>query len=392
MTFFQYYREQANYLERTYDFVERVGIEKVRKETVYAPAAQRKGLLRRLQKSPLGIGWQFASSYGEFLALGLLLGVPGASFAAALPLASGWYPPEHQGLAMGIAGAGNSGTVMSALFAPRLARAYGWHVVFGLAMIPVAIVWLAFFLMAKDAPGSRVVKKWGDYAAVLREADAWRFCFIYGITFGGFVGLASYLSTFFHSQYGLSPVAAGDFATVVVICGSFLRPVGGLLADRFGGYRMLLGLLSGVGVCLACVATLPAAGAALALLVLAMGMLGMGNGSVFQLVPQRFKGRVGIMTGVVGAAGGFGGFLLPSVLGAIKDRSGSFGPGFALFAAGALVGAAGLFSTGRVWRVRWTPECARLAGLTPSLLLPVAVGLGAWVTAAQIAGGYAASG
>ena len=332
---------------------------------------------------PLAAGWKLASTYGEFLALGLLLGVAGASFAAALPLASGWYPPEHQGLAMGIAGAGNSGTLMATLFSPRLARAFGWHMVFGLALIPVAIVWLAFFAMAKDSPGSRTVKKWTDYAAVLREPDAWWFCFVYSITFGGFVGLASYLSTFFHSQYKLTPVAAGDFTTVVVVCGSFLRPVGGLLADRFGGYRMLLGLLTGVGMCLAGVATLPSAGAALALLAVAMGMLGMGNGSVFQLVPQRFRGRVGVMTGIVGAAGGFGGFLLPSLLGTIKDRSGSFAPGFALFAAGALVGAAALSSTGRVWRVRWTPECARLAGLIPSIAVLIAIG--ARVAGAQTA-------
>ena len=125
---------------------------------------------------------------------------------------------------------------------------------------------------------------------------------------------------------------AGDFTTFVVLFGSFLRPVGGMLADRLGGYRMLLVLLAGIAVCLAGVATLPPAMAALALLAGAMAMMGMGNGSVFQLVPQRFAGRVGIMTGIVGAAGGFGGFLLPSALGAIKDRTGSFGLGFALLA------------------------------------------------------------
>ena len=314
---------------------------------------------------PLAAGWLFAGRYPHFLALGLLLGVAGASFAAALPLASGWYPPEHQGLAMGIAGAGNSGTLLATLFAPRLARALGWHTVFGLAMIPVACVWLAFFALAKDAPGARVVKRWSDYAAILGEADAWWFCFLYSITFGGFVGLASYLSTFFHAQYHLTPVEAGDFTTVVVVFGSFLRPVGGLLADRIGGYRMLLALFAGVGIVLAGVASLPAAPLALALLAAAMAMLGMGNGSVFQLVPQRFAGRIGIMTGVVGAAGGFGGFLLPSVFGLLRDRAGTYALGFALFSGIALAAVAVLLLLSRSWRAKWSAESARRAGLLP---------------------------
>jgi NNP family nitrate/nitrite transporter-like MFS transporter len=315
---------------------------------------------------PLFAGWQFASTYSHFLALGLLLGVAGASFAAALPLASGWYPPEHQGLAMGIAGAGNSGTLLATLFAPRLAQAFGWHAVFGFAMIPVSMVWLAFFLMAKEPPAVRARKTWKDYTGILKEADAWWFCFIYSITFGGFVGLASYLSVFFNSQYHLSRVQSGDFTTVVVLFGSFLRPVGGLLSDRIGGYRMLLVLLTGVAVCVSGVATLPSATVALALLAGAMAMLGMGNGSVFQLMPQRFAGRVGIMTGIVGAAGGFGGFLLPSALGAIRDRAGTFGLGFALFASVALIGAGALLALGRVWRTSWSGECARRAGLVPA--------------------------
>jgi NNP family nitrate/nitrite transporter-like MFS transporter len=327
---------------------------------------------------PLAAGWLFASQYAHFLALGLLLGVAGASFAAALPLASAWYPPEYQGLAMGIAGAGNSGTLLATLLAPRLARAFGWHAVFGIAMAPVALVWIAFFLMARDAPGARPVKRWRDYAAILGEADSWWFCFFYSITFGGFVGLASYLSTFFHNQYHLSPVEAGDFTTFVVIFGSFLRPVGGLLSDRLGGYRMLLGLLAGVGLCVAGVATLPSAPLALALLAGTMAMLGMGNGSVFQLVPQRFAGRVGIMTGIVGAAGGFGGFLLPSLFGLLRDRAGTFALGFAMFSAVALAASAILALLSRPWRVRWSAESARRAGLIRptaqgALTFPVAV-------------------
>jgi NNP family nitrate/nitrite transporter-like MFS transporter len=264
---------------------------------------------------------------------------------------------------MGIAGAGNSGTLVATLFAPRVARAFGWHNVFGVAMIPVCLVWILFFLMAKDAPGKRTVKRWSDYAAILKEPDALWFCFLYSLTFGGFVGLASYLSTFFHAQYQLTGVQAGDLTTVVVLFGSFLRPVGGMLADRIGGYRMLLFLLTGISICLAGVATLPVVTVAAALLIFAMAMLGMGNGAVFQLLPQRFPDRVGIMTGIVGAAGGFGGFLLPSLLGAIKDRAGTFGFGFAIIAACVLSGAAALVYLGRVWRDTWSEESAIRAGL-----------------------------
>jgi MFS transporter, NNP family, nitrate/nitrite transporter len=314
---------------------------------------------------PLLIAWKFADSFSAFLALGLLLGVAGASFAAALPLASAWYPPEQQGLAMGIAGAGNSGSLLATLFAPRLAQALGWRNVFGLIVIPVVVVWLLFFLLAKDAPGQRKVKRWADYAPVFKMGDTAWFCFLYSLTFGGFVGLSSYLSIFFHDQYHLSKVQSGDYTTFVILFGSFLRPVGGALADRIGGYRLLVGLLAGVGLCMAAISTLPAAGVALAFLAIGMGMLGMGNGSVFQLVPQRFPGSVGILTGVVGAAGGLGGFLLPSLLGTLKDQTGSFGTGFAILALLACSGLFTLILLRKPWSRSWPEEAALRAGLLP---------------------------
>jgi len=316
---------------------------------------------------PLALAWKFADSFGGFIVIGVLLGVAGASFAAALPMASAWYPPEHQGLAMGIAGAGNSGTILATLFAPRLAQAFGWRNVFGIAMIPIVLVWIAFYFLAKDAPAPRKVKRWTDYASILKVADTGWFCFIYSLTFGGFVGLVSYLAIFFHDQYHLSKVQAGDFTTFVVVFGSFLRPVGGVMADRLGGHRMLLVLLSGVGICLGAVGTLPgSAWVTLGFLAAAMGMLGMGNGSVFQLVPQRFPDRVGIMTGIVGAAGGVGGFLLPSLLGTVKDSTGSFGIGFAILAALMFGGVVVLVYLKSAWRSAWPLDAAMRAGLISS--------------------------
>ena len=314
---------------------------------------------------PLLAAWQWASSFGQFLGVGLLLGIAGASFAAALPLASGWYPPEYQGLAMGIAGAGNSGTLLATLFAPRIAQALGWRSVFGIAMIPVCLVWLFFALMAKDAPMKRPVYRLRDYAAAFAEPDTAWFCFIYSITFGGFSGLSSYLSIFYHDQYGLTKVQAGDLTTLVVVFGSFLRPVGGLLSDRIGGVRMLQVLLGGVALCMAGVGTLPPVAAAVGLLILTMAMLGMGNGAVFQLVPQRFPAQVGMLTGIVGAAGGLGGFLLPSLLGTMKQTTGSYTAGFEIFSAGAAGGLFLLLALRQNWRRTWPRESALRAGLAP---------------------------
>src|SRR5438067_4250896 len=206
---------------------------------------------------PLLMGWLWSDSSLEILFVGLLLGVPGASFAVALPLASRWYPPRYQGLVMGIAGAGNSGTVLASLFLPRLATAWGWHAAIGVMALPMAAIGLVYFFCAKDSPNQPPPQPLRGYAAVLREADTLWFCFFYSITFGGFVGLASFLGVFFHAQYGLEKVAAGDMTAICVFAGSFMRPVGGALADRFGGSRVLTLLYGAVGCLLLGIATLP---------------------------------------------------------------------------------------------------------------------------------------
>src|SRR6266436_2083829 len=298
---------------------------------------------------PLALGWLWAGSYAKVLVVGLLLGVAGASFAAALPLASRWYPPQYQGIAMGIAGAGNSGTALATLFGPILARFFGWHAVFGVALIPMILTLLVFVLFAKDSPHQPVPKRLRDYALVLQHADTWWFCMFYSVTFGGFVGLAVFLNSFFHLQYGLDRVQAGYFATLCVIAGSFLRPVGGYFADRFGGIRMLTVLYIGVAITMLGLASLPPLALGTVLMFAGMGMLGMGNGSVFQLVPQRFPKEIGVITGIVGAAGGLGGFFLPNLLGTLKQLTGSYAGGFLIFALTGFACAAALVYVSRSW-------------------------------------------
>ena len=303
----------------------------------------------------LGAAWVFGvGSYGQVLALGLVLGVAGASFAVALPLASRWYPPEHQGTALGIAGAGNSGTVLASLFAPTLALWYGWDSVFGLAIIPLALALVFYVVAAKDSPNCPPPQPFSSYAAVLKDRDAWWFMFFYSVTFGGFVGLASSLTIYFNDQYGLDPVAAGYFTAACVFAGSLVRPFGGLAADRIGGIRSLSLMYCCAAVLLIAVSLAPASRwAALALFLGAMLALGMGNGAVFQLVPQRFRREIGVMTGLVGMAGGIGGFYLASSLGLSKQIYGSYQPGLVMFALLALVALVGLTSVKRRWRTTW---------------------------------------
>jgi NNP family nitrate/nitrite transporter-like MFS transporter len=261
-----------------------------------------------------------------------MLGVAGASFAVALPMASRWYPPELQGLAMGIAGAGNSGTVFAALFAPRLAERFGWQAVFGFTMIPVLVTLLVFIILAKDAPGRRTTTGLRAYAGGLRQPATLWFALLYSVTFGGFVGLSSYLPILLRDQYEVSKVHAGDLTALCVLAGSAFRPIGGAIADRIGGLSVLTLLLAGVAALFVALAALPPLLTAIPLLVLIMGLLGMGNGSVFQMIPQVFGRQIGAVTGIVGAAGGPGGFYLPNVLGSLKEDTGSFGPGFLAFA------------------------------------------------------------
>lgn len=307
----------------------------------------------------LFVGWRIASQLWQFYLVGFLLGIAGASFAVALPLAGRWYSAEHQGLAMGIAGAGNAGSLIATFFGPRLALHFGWHSVFALALIPVVCVLAFFMLFAKDSPARSVPKSWPQYAQLLTQADTWKLCFLYSLTFGGFVGLSSFLTVFFHDQYRLSKVQSGDFATLAIVAGSFLRPMGGWLADKVGGYRLLILLLPGVSVSLVAIGILPPVAFVVPVFFLMMGMLGMGNGAVFQIAPQRFPADMEIMTGIVGAAGGLGGFFLPSAIGALKDLTGSFGAGLFCFALLVFAGAVLLLEFGVRWSFSWTPDALR---------------------------------
>jgi NNP family nitrate/nitrite transporter-like MFS transporter len=320
-----------------------------------------------------------APSYLTLLILGVFLGMGGASFAVALPMAGSNYPPKVQGLVLGLAAAGNIGAVLDGFMFPALAHAYGWQRATAAALPLLAITALAIFFWAKDSgpkSGSGVPAFAGfivnllglivlvlgvhagllghgktgllllpfvgallavavlpqKYRAVLAERDTWVIMLVYSITFGGFVGMASYVSLLLINLYQMSRIDAGLMMAALAFTGAILRPLGGLIADRISGVRALLVLLAGISVLdFTFAAATPTMGVGILLLFGLYVCFGLGNGATFQLVPHRWTGRTGVMTGIIGAAGGIGGFYLPVVMGIAKESTGSYQMGFATF-------------------------------------------------------------
>ncbi|MDB6035156.1 MAG: major facilitator superfamily 1 [Verrucomicrobiales bacterium] len=293
------------------------------------------------------------NSFPALLVMGFMLGFAGASFAVALPQAGRWYPPHLQGTVLGLAGAGNVGVVIDSLLAPRLANAYGWRTVFGLALIPAVLVLISYMMFSKEAPGHAKSRKLSDYTTLLKDRDTHWFCFFYTVTFGGFAGLAASLVMYFKSTYGLSKVGAGDLAALCTFVGVMARPIGGFLADKLGGTRSLQVCYVVGGVMLGACAFATALPLNVGLLLVAMAALGAGNGAVFQLLPQRFSKEIGTMTGLVGAGGGVGGFLLAAGLGWSRGVTGSYAAGLIVFAVFCALALTGLRTVKHRWRSTW---------------------------------------
>jgi NNP family nitrate/nitrite transporter-like MFS transporter len=284
------------------------------------------------------LGWQWGTSFGEMLIVGLLLGIAGASFVIALPLASQAYPPAHQGLAMGVAAVGNSGVLLACFFAPRLAVMFGWHQVFAFMLVPViGTAYLFFRLVQPASPQGSSSEKQGStaYWTLLRQGlynkSMYWLCGLYAVTFGGFVGLSSYLPIFFHDRFQIDMITAGTLTALAALAGSVARPLGGFLADRFGGLILLQGVFFLVMIVCLASGQFSTLAWALTLVLVIMLCLGFGNGVVFQVVSCRFRKTMGTASGLIGAAGGLGGFLLPTCFGWLKDLTGTFSSGFFAF-------------------------------------------------------------
>ena len=310
-------------------------------------------------------------TYDTLLFVAIGLGFAGASFAVALPQAGQWYPPKLQGVVLGIAGAGNIGVVIDFLFAPKIAEHFGWYTVFGVGAIMAIIVFIAYLFLAKNAPTEIYTarpKKVKDYIKLLGDKDTWWFNLFYAVSFGGFVGFAGYMKVYLMNTYqadmsafglgvfdeGNVKVIAGYFGALCIFAGAVLRPVGGNTADKIGGVKSLYFFYGMVTllVTLSALVKLPFF-LAIFVLFLIMANLGMANGAVFQLVPQRFGKDIGIMTGLVGCAGGLGGTALIKTLGWSKGAFDGYSAGFLIFAGVVIIAIIGLSLVKTRWRTTW---------------------------------------
>jgi NNP family nitrate/nitrite transporter-like MFS transporter len=271
----------------------------------------------------------YAEGYGALIGVGFLLGVAGASFAVGVPFVSSWYAKEQQGFALGVYGIGNVGTAVAFFAAPEIADSWGRP---ALGWITAAVLLGSAALLAvaaRDAPttGART-----DYGRVLRSGwRLYRLAFFYFITFGGFVAMFLLLPTVLQDWFDFSQSGASARAAGFVIAATLARPTGGLLADRYGAYSVLVLAFAGIAIGAAVLAALAPAPriVPITLACLALGAcLGAGSGAVFKLVPLEFPQDAGAAGGVVGAAGGLGGFFPPIFVGLLKDAEGTYTYGF----------------------------------------------------------------
>ncbi|MGN6527716.1 MAG: MFS transporter [Burkholderiaceae bacterium] len=283
------------------------------------------------------LGFFFVQSFSALLAMGVLLGVAGASFGVAMSLGSGSFPAKHKGLAMGIVGAGNVGTAVAVLIAPPLAQWLGWQTVYAVAACAMAIPMAAVIFLAREPQDVDPHAGLRAQLACLVERDGWAFSLIYAVTFGGFIGFVSFLPSYYHDQFGVGKVQGGQLTTIVAFVGAAMRVAGGWLSDRIGGVNALTAVLATVAAGLAaCGLATNSLALTTVLLVVCFAALGAGNGAVYQLVPLRWPLTTAVAGSMIGELGALGGGLVPNAMGLARQFGGSFAWGFAFFALFAL--------------------------------------------------------
>ncbi len=304
-------------------------------------------------------GFFFVKSFNDLLAMGVLLGIAGASFGVALSLGAGSFPPKYKGLAMGLVGAGNVGTAVSVLIAPPLALAFGWVAVYGIAAAAISIPMIVMIVFAKEPDDLDKHASFREHIACLFEKDGWAFSLIYAVTFGGFIGLATFLPTYYYDQFSVSKVQAGQLTMLAAFMGAALRVFGGWISDRWGGINTLSVVLVTVAVTLTLCGLSGGSLVATTLLVmLCFAALGAGNGALFQLVPLRWPMATAVAGSMIGEIGALGGGLVPSAMGLSKQYAGSYAWGFILFAGLSVV----MLVMLRVMQMRWTRTWAEKGG------------------------------
>lgn len=304
-------------------------------------------------------GYFFVNSYNSLLAMGVLLGVAGASFGVALSLGSGSFPARYKGLAMGLVGAGNVGTAVSVLVAPALAQAYGWQSVYGIAAVFMLLPLAAMIVFAKEPDDVDKHASLKEHVACLFEKDGWAFSIIYGVTFGGFIGLATFLPSYYYDQFGVSKVQAGQLSMLAAFMGAAVRVFGGWISDHWGGVNTLTAVLVVVAVTLVlCGLASGSLVATTLLFMLCFSALGAGNGALFQLVPLRWPLATAVAGSMIGEIGALGGGLIPNAMGLSKQYTGTYLWGFVGFAICAVL----VLLMLRSMQIRWTRTWAEKGG------------------------------
>ncbi len=304
-------------------------------------------------------GFFFVKSFNDLLAMGVLLGIAGASFGVALSLGSGSFPPRHKGLAMGLVGAGNVGTAVSVLIAPPLAQAFGWVAVYGIAAVAISIPMVVMVIFAKEPDDRDAHASFKEHIACLFEKDGWAFSLIYAVTFGGFIGLCTFLPTYYYDQFGVSKVQAGQLTMLAAFMGAAVRVLGGWISDRWGGVNTLNLVLCTVAITLVlCGLSTGSLAATTLLIIVCFAALGAGNGAVFQLVPLRWPMSTAVAGSMIGEIGALGGGLVPNAMGLSKQYMGSYSGGFFVFAALSVA----MLVMLRVMQIRWTRTWAEKGG------------------------------
>ncbi|AKP67841.1 nitrate/nitrite transporter [Companilactobacillus ginsenosidimutans] len=275
-------------------------------------------------------------SYGMLIFTALLLGMAGTSFAIGVSYVTGFFPPEKQGLVLGIVAVGNIGTAFSVFFLPRLIKVMSLNGIFYLLVALLVLFTLLMLICPESKPNKDSTL--GKSLSVAKEKDTWFLALFYFLTFGLFMSWSNLLPTFMSGLYSQSLVDAGIWAAVFAVIGTLLRPVGGYISDKVRPMTLLKYDFIGLIVVAIVLGIFLQSQGVFSTMIVLMGILvGVGNGIIFKMVPFVSSGNTGAVTGFVGAMGGLGGYFPPIVLGIIKQSTGGYSIGLYLIAVVAII-------------------------------------------------------
>jgi MFS transporter, NNP family, nitrate/nitrite transporter len=284
----------------------------------------------------------YATEYWHYLVLGLFVGLAGGSFSVGTPYVARWFPRAKQGFAMGVYGAGNSGAALNKFVAPVIVVAAGWALVPKVYSIALLVTALVFWFFTYSDPAHRVDSKitWREQMKALKDPRVWKYCQYYSIVFGGYVALALWMVQYYVGEYGFDIRAAALLAACFSLPGGVLRALGGWLSDKYGAHSVTWWVLWVSWICLFLL-SYPQTDFTVATidgpktfhiglnvwvftgLMFVMGMAwAFGKASVFKYISDEFPENIGVVSGIVGLAGGLGGFLLPILFGVLQDLTG----------------------------------------------------------------------